>query len=205
MLVKKIIFCLIVNSCRALSIYPKFNKEFYCKPFNLHNEIKILNKQQIDLISNNWRQNILNHLQLSNYQNLDLDKIENNNYTPDKIDNSYEETILNKLISLDYILSNNDEELLFFGWTPTEKKTQTNKYLLQLLICNPNHQERILNILEIIDSPFWDSDQISSLKLKSSIENLIKTYNRFSNFSINYQPLFERNLRYRLEWRDLTL
>lgn len=202
-LMKIIVF---IKSSVCLSIYPKFNKEFYCKPYNLHNEIRILNKQQVDIITNNWRQNIINNLRLSNYKNLDFKQLEyDNDFNQDnQTDNSNQEIILNKLILLDSYLSNN-QEFMFIGWTPTEKKSDTNKFMLQLVLLSPDIHEKKLRIIQIIDSPFWNSDQISSLELKSSLEEFIKNYKRFNYYTLDFDNLYEQNLRYKLEWRDFPL
>ncbi len=211
MFFRKIMFFLIkiillFKSSLSLSIYPKFNKEFYRKPYNLHNEIKILNNQQVDLITNNWRQNIINHLRLSHYENIDFKRFDSNYYyIPDEVDNTDQEIILNKLLLLDKFLDNNKQEYMFIGWTPTEKNSDTNKFLLQLVLLSPDYHQKKINIIQIIDSPFWDSDQISSLELKESLEQFIKTYKKFNYFSIDYNNLYQQNLRYKLEWRDLPL
>lgn len=54
-----------------------------------------------------------------------------------------------------------------------------------------------INIKLLLPSPFWQSDQIGSVYLKNSLDNLsLKAYGNNANFS----QLYENDIRYKLSW-----
>lgn len=52
----------------------------------------------------------------------------------------------------------------------------------------------------LIQSPFWDSEQINSKELKNALESLCKE----SEMKLDLSFVFEMDMRYKLEWYDFA-
>ena len=57
--------------------------------------------------------------------------------------------------------------------------------------------EYYLDVQSVIQSPFWDEDQIPSIYLKKS---LIDQNDYTNRTTLRFNPLYEKNLRYKLAW-----
>tara|TARA_B100000941_G_C28453736_1_gene526611 strand:- start:7 stop:606 length:600 start_codon:yes stop_codon:yes gene_type:complete len=58
-------------------------------------------------------------------------------------------------------------------------------------------REYYLDVQSVIQSPFWDEDQIPSIYLKKS---LIDQNDYTNRTTLRFNPLYEKNLRYKLAW-----
>ena len=90
--------------------------------------------------------------------------------------------------------------LLYFAWKP--KSVQGFNEVLFLVIASVVRDKNIdehyfLDIKNIIQSPFWDDEQIQSIYLKQAIID----QNRYTNRTeLRFDSLYKNNMRYKLAW-----
>ena len=92
-------------------------------------------------------------------------------------------------------IDNYDESTLLFAWKP--KCEQGIEEVLFLVISELNRKNKELMIKTVIQSPFWDDEQIDSIHLKSSLIDQNKDANITS---INFEHLYKENIRFKLAW-----
>ena len=73
---------------------------------------------------------------------------------------------------------------------------------LFIVIAKLDLEKKIINIDNIIQSPFWDSEQIDSIYLKYS---LIDQNDSINKTNISFIPLYQNNIRYKLSWETWYL
>lgn len=163
------------------------------------------------LISKNWMQNILLDVsmryqikQLNNNREFLYDDLhimsgiqelqKNIELSQKKIYNSWTD-VLN-------IGDTHTSPQIYLAWKP--KSLQNINEVLFIVIAeivkkinNENEEKFILQIKNVIQSPFWDEEQIPSVHLKNSIIDQNK-YTNSTELSFDY--LYETSLRYKLAW-----
>ena len=102
------------------------------------------------------------------------------------------------VVNLDY-----SKPTIYFAWKP--KSMQGFNEVLFLVVASlvkdtdetTNEPIFYLDVKNVIQSPFWDEEQIHSIHLKNAIIN----QNEFANqTNLRFDTLYEKNLRYRLAW-----
>lgn len=106
-----------------------------------------------------------------------------------------------------------DGNALYFAWKPRSREG-INEVLFIVIVSvvkeedvesgdgvGGNEDERrmeyYLDVQSVIQSPFWDEDQIPSIYLKKS---LIDQNDYTNRTTLRFNPLYEKNLRYKLAW-----
>lgn len=82
-------------------------------------------------------------------------------------------------------------------WTPSG---YANGDVLFLVVTSFETQDRV-EIHHVVQSPYWDSDQISSLNLKDALTDLAHQ----DGAEIHFDHLYRSNDRYRLAWSQWSL
>ncbi len=102
---------------------------------------------------------------------------------------------INKLES--YIQEMNTDSgntILSIKWSPMGMHGRQE--ILFIVIFYLVNESNELIIKEIIQSPFWDPSQIDSKYLKQAIIE----YSNNTNSTVNFNYLYDNNLRYKLAW-----
>ena len=99
-----------------------------------------------------------------------------------------------------------DENALYFAWKPRSREG-INEVLFIVIVSvvkeedvesgDERRMEYFLDVQSVIQSPFWDEDQIPSIYLKKS---LIDQNDYTNRTTLRFNPLYEKNLRYKLAW-----
>ena len=158
------------------------NKEQY------RNDLKLKNKESVFLITKNWINNIASNL--VNKENIL------------EYDDSHIVTSINNMRKDIEIMENENKNisLFYFSWEP--KCVQGFQESLFIVIAKLDLDEKIIHIDNIIQSPFWDCDQIDSIYLKYSLIDQNKFINKTN---ISFNSLYQNNIRYKLAWETWYL
>ena len=85
--------------------------------------------------------------------------------------------------------NNRNISTLYFSWNP--KCIQGIKEPLFIVVAKLDLKYKILNIENIVQSPFWDNEQIESIHLKYS---LIDQNNALNLTNISFNKLYDKNI-----------
>ncbi len=165
------------------------------------NDLKVIKPGQASLISRNWLQNIVADL-----FNRESKKLINKEFTNTGIYN-YDElhivTSINRLesyIQESYNAQGKDKAHLFLAWMPKGMYGREEALFIIVAEIAPKEQEFIIK--HLVQSPFWDQDQIDSNELRLA---LIDQNERNNCTKINLDYLYEQDLRYKLAWATWNL
>ena len=174
---------LLIMECNCFIPSNNKNKKFKISDYP-YQDLKEIDIRQAESITNNWLNNIVSYV-----VNKCKEKFDKN---INEIDNiyDYEESFFVK--NLIYFKGNISANNLYMAWTPRGLYgVKEVLYLIEI-----NHNGTNLNVNRLIQSPFWNSNQISSIKLKKSLIN----YSIKNKTSINFDTLYENDLRHKLSW-----
>tara|TARA_B100001758_G_scaffold247706_1_gene266665 strand:+ start:9214 stop:9855 length:642 start_codon:yes stop_codon:yes gene_type:complete len=164
-------------------------------------DLKVIKPGQASLISRNWLQNIV--ADLFNRENKMLI---NNEFTKTGIYN-YDElhivTSINRLeayIQESYNIQGKNNAHLFLAWMP--KGIYGREEALFIIVAEISVKSQEFIIKHLVQSPFWDQEQIDSNELRLA---LIEQNERNNCTKINLEYLYEQDLRYKLAWATWNL
>lgn len=153
-------------------------------------DLKLENKYSASLITKNWMDNILIHI-VNNKK-----KYKKNILQCDDLHIVTNINIMNA--DNEYCNENNRNiSTLYFSWNP--KCIQGIKEPLFIVVAKLDLKYKILNIENIVQSPFWDNEQIESIHLKYS---LIDQNNALNLTNISFNKLYDKNIRFKLSWEN---
>ena len=199
-----LILCL--NLSLSMTLMPKRlpNGKPYKYKANMQDrssDLKVIKPGQASLISRNWLQNIV--ADLFNRENK---KLINKEFTKTEIYN-YDElhivTSINRLesyIQESYNLQGKERAHIFLAWMPKGMHGREEALFIIVAEIAPKEQEFIIK--HLVQSPFWDQEQIDSNELRLA---LIEQNERNNCTSINLEYLYEQDLRYKLAWATWNL
>ena len=164
-------------------------------------DLKVIKPGQASLISRNWLQNIV--ADLFNRENK---KLINNEFTKTGIYN-YDElhivTSINRLeayIQESYNIQGKNNAHLFLAWMP--KGMYGREEALFIIVAEISVKSQEFIIKHLVQSPFWDQEQIDSNELRLA---LIEQNERNNCTKINLEYLYDQDLRYKLAWATWNL
>ena len=165
---------------------------------SLINDLQVLSPGQASLITKNWLENIV--LDITNQKN-NKDKDLNKNYFFE-YDDLHIISSINKLEQYiqDSFEKNDKYKNLFIGWYPLG--IHGRREVLFIILVQLNIFTKEFLVKELVQSPFWSSEQIDSIILKKT---LIEQNKENNCTSINFDYLYENNLRYKLAWNTWNL
>ena len=199
-----LILCL--NLSLSMTLMPKRlpNGKPYKYKANMQDrssDLKVIKPGQASLITRNWLQNIV--ADLFNRENK---KLINKEFTKTEIYN-YDElhivTSINRLesyIQESYNLQGKERAHIFLAWMPKGMHGREEALFIIVAEIAPKEQEFIIK--HLVQSPFWDQEQIDSNELRLA---LIEQNERNNCTSINLEYLYEQDLRYKLAWATWNL
>ena len=138
-------------------------------------DIKKITPAEASFISRHWLNNILEPKQICEEDKLIIEKI-----------NSLEDFIQNQFTE------HKEFDVEYLAWTPQCITTD----ILFIIAIERYESTDILHIL--INSPFWESKQISTDYLLESL----KQYSNSRNRTLNIDDFLENNVRYKLTWKN---
>ena len=164
-------------------------------------DLKVIKPGQASLISRNWLQNIV-----ADIFNRENNKLMKKEFTKTGIYN-YDElhivTSINRLesyIQESYNAQGKYKAHLFLAWMP--KGMHGREEALFIIVAEISSKDQEFIIKHLVQSPFWDQDQIDSNELKLA---LIEQNERNNCTKINLDYLYEQDLRYKLAWATWNL
>ena len=164
-------------------------------------DLKVIKPGQASLITRNWLQNIVADL-----FNRESKNLINKEFTKTGIYN-YDElhivTSINKLesyIQESYNKEGKEKAHLFLAWMPKGMYGRNEALFIIVAEIAPKTQEFIIK--HLVQSPFWDQEQIDSNELRLA---LIDQNERNNCTTINLEYLYEQDLRYKLAWATWNL
>jgi protein involved in sex pheromone biosynthesis len=149
-------------------------------------DLKIIVPKQAISISDNWLNNIILYIVNRSKEKLDKNLHEVNNI------NDYEESFF--VHNLIYFKGNITDTNIYMSWMP--RGLYGTKEVLYLIEIEKNDSN--LNVKRLIQSPFWNSQQINSKKLKKSLI----IYGIKNKMNINFDILYLNDIRHKLSWKD---
>lgn len=152
------------------------NKEFPYK------DLRRLKSNKTLLITKNWLENIVNNILANELATLKFFKENEDVHIITKISNFEKK-----------VKSNNTKENICLAWMP--ECIYGSDDVLSIILIEKTDDSQI-NICQVIPSPFWNSEQISSIELKNSLIN----YCEIKKNTANFDQLFIDDLRYQLSW-----
>ena len=98
----------------------------------------------------------------------------------------------------DVVDSGGREPLLYFAWKPRSLQGYNEVLFVVVAVLSRGDEENFyLDVKNVIQSPFWDEEQIPSIYLKKSLID----QNEYTNqTTLRLDRLYEKNLRYKLAW-----
>ena len=193
MILKKIFFLPLVFGLLPKKLPNGNSRKFIPNKYNPRNDLKLKNENSVSLITTNWVNNIVLHL-VNNKK-----KYKNNILEYDDL--HIVTSINNMKKDIEFIdKENKNISLLYFSWEP--ECIQGFQESLFIVIAKLDLEKKIINIDNIIQSPFWDSEQIDSIYLKYS---LIDQNDSINKTNISFIPLYQNNIRYKLSWETWYL
>ena len=164
-------------------------------------DLKLISPASASLITKNWISNII--LDIKNNEKKSRNKykdfLEFDDIHIFRNINKLDFLIMNtqKRLNNEWtnMVSNYNESMLIFAYNP--KSLNGINEVLFLVIACLDRPINILKIKNIIQSPFWDEEQINSIHLKNSLIHQNKDTNMTE---ISFEELYEDNYRFRLAW-----
>jgi|TARA_Y100000992_G_scaffold302519_2_gene277059 hypothetical protein len=163
-------------------------------------DLKLISQAQASIITKNWINNIVLDLATNNKKNYDLDKgleyddlhiVTNINKLSIVIDNA-QKSLTNNWVNM---VNSYNDSMLIFAYSPYSLFGRNE--VLFIVISKLDIKEKELKVMNIIQSPFWDEEQIQSIHLKNS---LVDQNNHANMTTINFDYLYQDNLRFKLAW-----
>lgn len=149
------------------------NKRFIANKNFPYLDLKSVESEEAALVSNLWKRN------LGRYN--DISAID----------------ILDQIMELDDFLNmNTDPRYVHLIWVPEGNKLHEILFMIVIFV---THEPRVIKVNQLIPSPLWESSQIESTELKYALEDLALQ----SNHIIDFNLLYENNVRYKLDWETL--
>lgn len=170
--------CLLIIECQCY-------KPFIFKISNCQ-DLKEINIKKANDITNVWLNNIVSSVVNKHKFSKNIDTYELANIY------DYDESFYIK--NLLYFKENLSQNNLYFVYKP--RGLYGIKRVLYLI--DANYNETNLNINYIIQSPSYNSNKISTIKLNKSLLN----YSIKNKINISFDILYKNNLRYKLSWKD---
>ena len=173
--------------------------KFEANQKSLINDLQNIKPGQASLITRNWLENIV--LDITNKKNNKDRNLKKNYFF--EYDDLHIVSSINKLesyIQESYNKNEGDSSYLFLAWTPMgiHGRTETLFIILVKLFI----KEKIFSIEHLVQSPYWIPEQINSNILK---ESLILQNKENNCTSINFDNLYNNNIRYKLSWDTWNL
>lgn len=169
-------------------------------------DLQVISAGTASLISRNWMQNILLEVMsrrrarnLTNDDEFIYDDLHIMSAIQElQKDIEYSQKTLSK--SWTDVVNIRDTNVLYFAWKP-RSCYGINEVLFIVVGCVKKECEKeecyYLDIQSVIQSPFWDEQQIPSIYLK---EALIDQTEYTNQTKIRFNSLYDRSLRYKLAW-----
>ncbi len=164
-------------------------------------DLKVIKPGQASLISRNWLQNIV--ADLFNRENKKLINKEFSNTGIYNYDELHIVSSINQLesyIQESYNVQGKEKAHLFLAWMPKGVYGREEALFIIVAEIAPKEQEFIIK--HLVQSPFWDQEQIDSNELRLA---LIEQNERNNCTRINLEYLYEQDLRYKLAWATWNL
>lgn len=164
-------------------------------------DLKVIKPGQASLISRNWLQNIV--ADLFNRENKKLINKEFSNTGIYNYDELHIVSSINQLesyIQESYNVQGKEKAHLFLAWVP--KGVYGREEVLFIIVAEIAPKEQEFIIKHLVQSPFWDQEQIDSNELRLA---LIEQNERNNCTRINLEYLYEQDLRYKLAWATWNL
>ena len=199
-----LILCL--NLSLSMTLMPKRlpNGKPYKYKANMQDrssDLKVIKPGQASLISRNWLQNIV--ADLFNRENKKLINKEFSNTGIYNYDELHIVSSINRLesyIQESYNIQGKEKSHLFLAWMP--KGMHGREEALFIIVAEIATKEQEFIIKHLLQSPFWDQEQIDINELRLA---LIEQNERNNCTSINLEYLYEQDLRYKLAWATWNL
>ena len=189
---KILIFLFYIQLC--YSLLPKKmpdgkSRKFIANKNNPCEDLKLITPQKAKLICTNWMENIILSVK-NNKKNI------KNNFVYDDL---HIVTNINKM-NIEIKKNITDKFKLYLSWEPNS--LQGIKETLFIVVINIELQNKIMKIENIIQSPFWDNEQIESIFLKKALIS----QNKLNNITeIDFNFFYNENIRYKLSWENWYL
>ena len=145
---------------------------------NPENDLKEITPMVASFVSRHWLNNILQPEQICEEDAMIVEKI-----------NCLEQYIQEQFTHQDEI------NVDYLAWTPKG----ITEDILFLIILEKREDKYILRML--INSPFWESKQISSECLLESL----KSYSAKNDKTLDIETFLSNNIRYKLSWKDFKI
>lgn len=145
---------------------------------NPEKDLKKITPNEASFISRHWLNNILQPKKIHEEDVIIVEKI-----------NTLEQFMQ------DHFTRNKEVQIEYLAWMPQG----ITEDILFLIVLESYENENILRML--INSPFWESKQISSECL---LESLV-SYSAIRNKSLNIESFLTNNIRYKLLWKDFKI
>ncbi len=175
----------------AHCLIPSNNKRKKFK-FNYHNpsnDLKVIDSKRAYLISKNWLDNIALYV-VNKYKN--EINIKNNKLF------EYDEVFLvTKINEFRKVIDEKNNDFLYLSWMP--KGLYGIEEVLYMIIAE--NKNKTFSIKYALESPYWNSNQIKSNKLKLSLID----QSELNNCTINFDELYENDIRHKLSWNTWNL
>ena len=145
------------------------------------NDIKLLDLKLTQTISTKWLQDIVHDI---------VDEKKNQTLITDDLQIV---TNINHLNT--YYQNYTDSNDLFLGWAPRTKNKPEE--ILFIIVAEHNTTNNYFVIKHLVQSPYWDSNQIESINLKFALLQIcnIKNYS-----ALDLSRMYKNNIRYYLGW-----
>jgi hypothetical protein len=143
-------------------------------------DLKVITPQEASFIGNYWLDNIIDNN--GNFLKEDKQIIDRINHLE-----KYRQEISERPKS-------NDKDSLLLAWIPQGIYSE----ILFIVCCDIDKIDKIINVILLVQSPYWDSSQIGSEYLKESLQYLADHTNSVLNLDI----LYSKDARYKLAWKN---
>ena len=150
-----------------------------------YKDLREITSGKATLVTKNWLENIVNNILANEIVTLNFFRENEDMY------------IITKIMNLEKKIKENKDNICL-AWMP--KCIYGSDDVLSIILIE-YEEENIIDICEIVPSPFWISEQIESIELKKSLVNL----GELKNISVNFNKLFEHDKRYQLAWSTWDL
>ncbi len=164
-------------------------KKFKFNYHNPSNDLKVIDSKRAYLISKNWLDNIALYV-VNKYKN--EINIKNNKLF------EYDEVFLvTKINEFRKVIDEKNNDFLYLSWMP--KGLYGIEEVLYMIIAE--NKNKTFCIKYALESPYWNSNQIKSNKLKLSLID----QSEINNCTINFDELYENDIRHKLSWSTWNL
>lgn len=168
---------------------------------NPSSDLKIINPGQASIITRNWLQNIVVEMvQRENKNLVHQDFSKKGLYDYDDLHIVMNINKLESYIQESYELSRKKTPHLFMAWMP--RGVYGRNDTLFIIVATIDAEKKEFGIRHMVQSPFWDPEQIDSDKLRLA---LLDQNEKNNCTTINLEYLYEHDLRYKLAWATWNL